>query len=158
MIALRTFVFTVFVPGTVTVLVPARILAGRSEASVVPWPAAALGALLVAAGLALYLWSAGAFTMLGRGTPAPWDAPREFVAHGPYRFVRNPMYVGVLAVLLGESLFFGATSLALYALLMWFAFHVFVVAYEEPTLRARFGTTYDDYRARVHRWLPAVPP
>ncbi len=158
MIALRTFVFTVFVPGTVSVLVPARILAGRGEAPPVPWPAAALGALLVSAGLALYLWSAGAFTMLGRGTPAPWDAPREFVAHGPYRFVRNPMYVGVLAVLLGESLFFGATQLALYALLMWFAFHVFVVAYEEPALRARFGTTYDDYRARVRRWSPFVPP
>ncbi len=155
MIALRTLVFTVFVPGTVTVLVPARILGGRGEAPAVAWPATALGALLIAAGLALYLWSAGAFTVLGRGTPAPWDAPREFVARGPYRFVRNPMYVGVLAVLLGESLFFGATELALYALVMWLAFHVFVTVYEEPTLHARFGTTYDDYRHRVHRWLPS---
>lgn len=154
----KTLVFTVLVPGTVTVLLPYWILSAsgglrRPE----PGVASAAGALLILAGVAIYLscvWDfAGA-----RGTPAPIDPPKELVARGLYRFTRNPMYVGVVTLLSGEALCFGSLRLLGYAALVLGMFHLFVVAYEEPTLRGEFGEAYARYCARVPRWpLPRVP-
>ena len=113
-----------------------------------------LGVVPIAIGLACYLWCAWDFATAGQGTPGPWDAPRRFVARGLYRIVRNPMYIGVVLILLGESIVFKSLSLLIYAALVWVAFFLTVVGYEEPTLTKRFGATYEEYCRTVPRWLP----
>lgn len=115
------------------------------------------GIALMAAGGVLALVCAGLFVSRGRGTPAPFDPPRAFVAVGPYRWVRNPMYVGGLAVLLGFGLWHRSPGMALFTAVVWAAAHLFVVAVEEPGLARRFGAGYDAYRERVRRWLPRPP-
>ncbi len=113
--------------------------------------------MIIAAGVALYFWCLWHFATTGRGTPGPWDPPRRFVAAGPYRYVRNPMYISAALVIAGEAALFMSAALALY----WVAFavvvHTFVVLYEEPTLHRLFREEYDAYRRHVHRWLPRVP-
>jgi protein-S-isoprenylcysteine O-methyltransferase Ste14 len=151
-LALRNLAFTFVVPGTAAVLVPWLILTG-SEPAPVAWPAAAV----IALGGALYAWCVWVFATVGRGTPAPWDAPRRFVAVGPYRWVRNPMYVAVLAVVIGEAWLFLWLPLLAYAAVLSLAFHLFVVGYEEPTLARTFGDTYLAYRRSVSRWVPKPP-
>ncbi|TMF84787.1 MAG: isoprenylcysteine carboxylmethyltransferase family protein [Chloroflexi bacterium] len=151
---LRNLAFTVGVPGTVSVLVPYLILAdGGHPPHPVGWP----GLALIAAGLALYGWCMWLFATIGRGTPGPWDAPRRLVVAGPYRWVRNPIYVGVLLVILGEAWLFGSWSLVIYAAGAAVFFHLAVLAYEEPTLRANFPADYEDYFRTVHRWIPRPP-
>lgn len=117
------------------------------------WP----GLLLAAAGAALGLYCIATFVTAGAGTPAPFDAPRRFVAVGPYRYVRNPMYLGGVGILAGSGLVLRSPSILAFTAVWWLLAHVFVLAYEEPTLRARFGATYDDYRSRVSRWIPRLP-
>ena len=96
------------------------------------------------------------FVTRGQGTPAPFDPPRKFVAAGPYKFVRNPMYIGGFIVLLGFGLFQQSAAILLFTL-PWFLFaHLFVIFYEEPHLRATFGEPYNSYCRSVHRWLPAT--
>jgi protein-S-isoprenylcysteine O-methyltransferase Ste14 len=151
-LALRNLVFTFVVPGTAAVLVPLLILTG-SEPAPVAWPAAAV----IALGGGLYAWCVWVFATVGRGTPAPWDAPRRFVAVGPYRWVRNPMYIAVLAVVIGEAWLFLWLPLLAYAAVLSLAFHLFVVGYEEPTLTQTFGETYLAYRRSVSRWVPKPP-
>ena len=116
-----------------------------------------IGLLPFCAGVILYFWCAGAFTFIGRGTPAPIDAPVFLVRSGPYRWVRNPMYIGVLSVLLGEAILFHSLSLVWCVLLAGTAVHLFVVFYEEPSLRRRFGESYETYLRTVPRWLPRYP-
>jgi protein-S-isoprenylcysteine O-methyltransferase Ste14 len=145
---LKNLLFTVLVPGTVAVYVP-LLLAGERA----PRPGLA-AALLFAAGGALYAWCVWDFARFGRGTPAPIDAPRRLVVRGPYRLVRNPMYVAVLAVLLGQAALFRSWAIALYGAAVAAAFALFVRGYEEPHLRRTFGAEYEDYTARVGRWLP----
>ncbi len=158
MVLLRTLIFTVVVPGTVTVLVPYLLLSANGHAVRLelggPWT---LGLVPILLGVAIYLWCAWDFTFAGRGTPAPIDAPRELVVRGLYRFVRNPMYVGVLLVLVGEAALFRSASLLVYAALLFVAFHLFVVLYEEPTLQQQFGESYARYRNSVPRWIPRIP-
>jgi protein-S-isoprenylcysteine O-methyltransferase Ste14 len=116
--------------------------------------AAAIGIPLVAAGGALALYCAGVFVFRGRGTPAPFDAPREFVAVGPYRYVRNPMYIGGFLVLAGFGLAIRSGAVVLFSAI-WFAlFQFFVIYVEEPGLRARFGDAYERYCRTVPRWIP----
>lgn len=115
------------------------------------------GAVIVAGGAVLALACVVAFALAGRGTPAPFDAPREFVAVGPYRFVRNPMYLGACAVILGAGLMLGSPSALGVALFFIVLAHLFVLLYEEPTLEHRFGETYRRYKANVPRWLPRRP-
>jgi protein-S-isoprenylcysteine O-methyltransferase Ste14 len=112
------------------------------------------GIVLMIPGAVLGLWCPGEFIMHGRGTPAPFDAPREFVAAGPYRFVRNPMYVGGVAFLAGFGLYARSVSILILAVALFGMAHLFVVFYEEPALKKSFGTTYEAYRRRVHRWIP----
>lgn len=108
-------------------------------------------------GIALYFWCAGAFTFIGKGTPAPIDAPIFLVREGPYRWVRNPMYIGVFSVLIGEAILFHSLSLVGYILLAGIVVHLFVVFYEEPQLARRFGESYERYLRTVPRWLPRYP-
>ncbi len=116
-----------------------------------PGVIAALGGALLALVCGAY------FVARGRGTPAPFDAPREFVATGPYRWVRNPMYVGGLALLAGAALWVRSPAMLLLAAAAGVLVHGFVLYYEEPALRHRFGATYDAYTRRVNRWLPRRP-
>jgi protein-S-isoprenylcysteine O-methyltransferase Ste14 len=101
----------------------------------------------------MYLWCVWDFMRVG-GTPAPIDAPKALVAKGLYRYVRNPMYLGLLAVLVGEAIWLEAGILILYALAVFGAMHTFVVLYEEPTLGRLFGEAYALYRRAVGRWIP----
>ncbi len=112
---------------------------------------------LILAGASVYLACQWAFATVGRGTPGPWDAPRRFVAAGPYRWVRNPIYIGALLVLFGEAWLCLSVSLLLYAVGVALGCHLFVVLYEEPTLRRRFGAEYEQYRSKVGRWIPHPP-
>ena len=111
---------------------------------------------LVVAGASIYLRCVWDFLSFGRATPAPIDAPKKLVVRGLYRHSRNPMYLGVLTVILGWAVLFRSVSVAIYALAVGACFHTFVMAYEEPHLKAVFGNEYETYRARVGRWIPRI--
>ena len=116
-----------------------------------------LGVGVLIAGGALVLETTTRFALQGRGTPAPWAPPERFVERGSYRFVRSPMYLGVLLLVLGQGLLLGQEILYAWALAAWLMFTSILVFYEEPQLRRRFGASYDDYRRRVRRWIPTRP-
>ncbi|MEA2600157.1 MAG: hypothetical protein QOF89_1149 [Acidobacteriota bacterium] len=116
-----------------------------------------LGWALVLAGALLDLWCILTFVARGRGTPAPFDPPRELVAAGPYRYVRNPMYIGGFGVLFGAGLALRSPSIAGLAVLFLLLVHLLVWLYEEPALESRFGDPYLRYKLAVHRWLPRTP-
>ena len=157
MVALKTLLFTIVAPGTLLGLVPWLLLRWSGEAMMPGLSLWLIGLLPFLGGAILYLWCAGAFTVLGKGTPAPIDAPIYLVKAGPYRWVRNPMYLGVFSVLFGEVMLFHSLALLVYVLVAGIVVHLFVVFYEEPTLRRRFGEGYEAYLHRVPRWLPRVP-
>src|SRR5262245_27003151 len=100
----------------------------------------------------------GRFALKGHGTPAPIAPPENLVVSGLYRHVRNPMYVAVVCSIVGQALLFGSVVLLEYAGVVWLLFHVFVLGYEEPTLRQQFGSSYAAYRANVRRWWPRLTP
>ena len=112
------------------------------------------GIILMVVGGILALTCVGEFVLRGRGIPAPFDSPRAFVAIGPYRYLRNPMYVGGFTMLVGFSLYEHSISMLLFSLAWLLAVHLFVVLYEEPTLREKFGATYTGYCNAVARWIP----
>lgn len=114
------------------------------------------GLVPILLGALMYLWCACDFTFTGKGTPAPIDPPKELVVRGLYRFVRNPIYVGAALVIIGESVLFESTRLFVYALLLLLVFHLFVIYYEEPGLREKFGEAYEQYCRTVPRWMPRV--
>jgi protein-S-isoprenylcysteine O-methyltransferase Ste14 len=116
-----------------------------------------LGVVLLIAGGALVLETTARFALQGRGTPAPWAPPERFVERGSYRFVRSPMYLGVILLVVGQALLLGREILFVWAVAAWLMFTGFLAFYEEPQLRGRFGASYDDYRRRVRRWLPTRP-
>ena len=150
----RDLLFTLVVPAAGAVWLPWWVLT-RFDPPAVPaaWPAMAV----IALGAALYVWCVWMFAAVGGGTPGPWDAPRRVVAVGPYRWVRNPIYLAALLVVLGEAWLFLSLPLLLYAGMMAICFHLFVIGYEERTLRRRFGDTYLEYQRTVPRWLPHQP-
>ena len=159
MLWLRALLATVVLPGSALYLFPSMILRGQ-PAPAHPWthPPRLLGLLLIAIGLVPLLLSIRDFAVWGRGTLAPIDPPTRLVRVGLYRHVRNPMYVGVVTAILGEALFFESRALAIYAAVVWMAFHLFVVLYEEPHLRYTFGQEYEAYRRDVPRWIPCLRP
>jgi len=116
-----------------------------------------LGFVVVAAGLLVAGACIATFVTRGRGTPAPFDPPREFVASGPYRYVRNPMYVGAGAALLGAGVAYSSPAIVLLSLVFLLIMHLFVVLYEEAALADRFGASYRQYTSSVHRWLIRKP-
>lgn len=158
MLFLKSVFFALLLPGTVTGLLPYLIVGPAAALFNAPWRSSQyLGLLLVVIGSAVLLWSIVDFAVHGRGTLAPVDPPKELVVRGPYRYVRNPMYLGVLTVLLGETVFFRSISLLGYAILAWAVFVVVILAYEEPVLRAQFGESYARYVRAVRRWIPGRP-
>lgn len=152
MTALRSLLFLLVAPGMVAGYIPLALLRKGSQIQTGPLAYLALPLWLV--GGVILLWSFWNFLHEGRGTPAPLDPPKELVATGFYRYVRNPMYVGVLAVILGHFLWFRYWNLLIYAMLVFLAFHTFVTFYEEPILRSKFGASYEEYCKRVPRWMP----
>ena len=114
------------------------------------------GMVIGAAGAAVALWCVFTFASIGRGTPAPFDPPRRLVIQGPYRFVRNPMYIGAGLALASAALFYESLPLLVYAGLFLLATHLFVFGYEEPTLRRTFGQEYEAYCRQVRRWWPRI--
>lgn len=116
------------------------------------------GWVLLVAGGAIAASCVAVFVTRGRGTPAPFDPPRVFVASGPYRYVRNPMYLGAVLALLGGGLVAASPAIVLLAAGFWLLAHAFVLLYEEPALARRFGAAYVHYRSQVNRWLPRIPP
>jgi len=148
----NTILFTIFVPGTVALLVPRWILGGfRSpmEGSLM-W----LGLVVIALGAATYFRCAWEFAVRGLGTPAPIAPTKFLVTTALHRYVRNPMYLGVASVILGQAALFRSVHLVEYACAMLLVAHIFVVTYEEPTLHRQFGESYDEYRRTVPRWIP----
>src|SRR5713226_709709 len=158
MIALKTLLFTTLVPGTGTVLVPYLLLSW--DIQIFSFDLGAIryvGLPPILLGASTYLWCAWDFTFTGRGTPAPIDPPKELVVKGLYRYVRNPMYVGITLILTGEALLFESAVLFLYAGFLFVCAHLFIVFYEEPTLRRLFGAPYESYGKSVPRWIPRLP-
>ncbi len=152
-----TILFTALVPGSVVLLVP-YLLSGWRFAppilglSVTRW----LGAGLFLIAVPFFGDFLARFVREGRGTPAPIAPPERLVTGGVFRYVRNPGYVSAIAMLTGQGLFFGSVRILIYAVLVGVGFHLFVVDYEEPTLRARFGAEYEEYCRRVPRWIPRL--
>ena len=157
-VVVRALTFASLFIGLALVFVPARLLrsSGIGAPSSVGAPQVLGFALAVVGGL-VAIWCVLAFATLGRGTPAPFDPPRLLVVRGPYKFVRNPMYLGAGAALAGAALYYGSVALLAYLALFLVSLHLFVVLYEEPTLTRTFGADYTAYRARVRRWLPMWP-
>lgn len=148
-------VFLVAAPGFVAGLVPWWISHWRFHAPFLGLtPVRLAGGILLALGLAGLLECFGRFALKGIGTPAPIFPTRHLVISGMYRHVRNPMYIAVVAAIFGQALLFGNGALLEYGALVWLLFHLFVLVYEEPTLRSTFGSEYDSFCARVPRWIP----
>ncbi len=156
---LGSALFFVVAPVTVAGLVPWWISRWRFEAPLMRrLPLRVLGALLVVAGALILLDSFARFALQGLGTPAPVFPTRHLVVTGLYRYIRNPMYVAVVAVIGGQGLILGNVRLLEYGALVWLGFHLFIVGYEEPTLRATFGLEYKAFCAGVPRWIPRLSP
>lgn len=151
-------------PVTVAGIIPALILnryppnAGWGLAAPLNILPSVFGAALIAVGLTLILTTIRMFVTHGKGTLAPWDPPQKLVVKGSYRYVRNPMISGVVALVLGQGLMLGSSPLLLYALLVFAINAVYIPLSEEPGLRRRFGQPYDDYARQVPRWLPRRTP
>lgn len=150
---LKNLLFTLIVPGTVAVYVPLWFARNRPAAE---GPMLALAIALLALGGVIYAWCVWDFAAYGRATPAPIDAPKKLVVRGLYRYVRNPIYVGVLTALLGWAAMFQARIFLIYTLCVAAGFHLFVVFYEQRALARLFGAEYCDYCDRVGRWLPRL--
>lgn len=158
-VLIRAVTYATLFIGFVLVFLPARILAIAGVAGPAQLGAIQLAGMVVgAAGAAAALWCIFTFAFVGKGTPAPFDPPRRLVVRGPYRYVRNPMYLGAGLALAGAALFYEAGVLWAYAAGFLLLMHLFVLLYEEPALRRTFGEEYETYCRRVRRWLPKAKP
>ena len=158
-ILVRAITYATLFIGFLLVFLPARLLTWSGI--VRPASIGALqvaGGIVGASGVAIALWCIITFVVIGRGTPAPFDPPRRLVDAGPYRLVRNPMYIGAASALAGAALFYQSWALVGYCAVFVLVMHLFVVLYEEPTLRASFGAAYVTYTERVRRWWPRRHP
>ena len=146
----RALLAFLILPGTFAGLIPAWIVLSDR------WRGQSLSIGLVPLGIgaAILLWCVRDFYVIGKGTLAPWDPPKNLVVVGLYRFVRNPMYIGILLLLVGWTLVAGSPVLGGYTVLLAIAFHLRVILYEEPGLRSLFGEQWRAYAASVPRWLP----
>ena len=154
-----SLLWLVVAPGSVTVLFPWLL----SEWAVRPpffglnacrW----LGWLLILLGVSRLIEAFARFAFYGRGTPAPYMLTERLVITGSYRYVRNPMYIAILSIVLGQALILGQSALLGYVLALWVGFQVFVLLYEEPSLRRRYGQQYENYCTAVRRWWPRARP
>jgi protein-S-isoprenylcysteine O-methyltransferase Ste14 len=158
MLVLRSLFFLLVVPGTVAGLIPYLIVSRGGAGIAPPWsPPQIMGLAAILAGTTILVWCVWDFAASGRGTLAPVDPPKELVVRGPYRYVRNPMYLGVLVLLLGQAAFFQSITLLQYTGAWFIVVCLIVLGYEEPALRRRFGDQYEQYCRAVPRWLPTRP-
>jgi protein-S-isoprenylcysteine O-methyltransferase Ste14 len=153
--AVESAVFLFVAPGVVAGWIPWQLTRWRLGPPLLDGRASrAMGVLMILAGVPVLLESVARFAFVGRGTPAPIVPTERLVVSGLYRYVRNPMYLAVVSVVFGQALLFGSRELLGYGALIWIAFHLFVLFYEEPTLRRRYGDAYVAYRSAVPRWWP----
>ena len=158
--AVGSAAFFVVGPGVFVGLIP-WLLTGWRVREPVPYywaPVRVLGAILLVAGLIALVRAFVRFVVEGLGTPVPVAAPERLVVGGPYRYVRNPMYVAILAAIVGQALLLGRLGLLLFAAALWMIAAAFVRWYEEPTLARRFGADYEAYRRAVPAWWPRLRP
>jgi protein-S-isoprenylcysteine O-methyltransferase Ste14 len=158
--AVGTTVFFVVGPGIVVGLVPWLLTGGWQVREPLPYwaPMRLIGVMLLTAGLIALIQAFARFVVEGLGTPVPLAAPDRLVVGGLYRYVRNPMYVAALAIIVGQALALGQLGLLLYAAALWLITAAFVRFYEEPTLTRRFGADYEAYRRAVPAWQPRLRP
>jgi protein-S-isoprenylcysteine O-methyltransferase Ste14 len=157
-LALESILFTILVPGAVAFWLPPVFLDRIRLALPAGWSITQTLALIpLVLGAVVYLRCLWEFAHRGRGIPAPIDHPKELVVSGLYRYVRNPMYVGVMLFLIGEAIFLRYMGMLVYAFAWLAIVHLNVLLYEEPNLRRKFGGSYDRYTAAVRRWLPGRP-
>ena len=157
--AVGSAVFFLLAPGVVVGLIPWLLTCWQAREPLPYWvPVRVLGGILLVAGLIALVQAFERFVVEGFGTPAPVAAPERLVVGGVYRYVRNPMYVAVLAAIVGQALLLGRLELLLYAGAAWLIVAAFVHWYEEPTLTRRFGADYEAYRRAVPAWLPRLRP
>lgn len=155
LLLLRSIFFTFLLPGTVTVLIPYWIILSNDARTSSDHPVLRyFGLLPIAIGAAGLLWCIWEFFSEGRGTLAPVDPPRHLVVRGLYRYVRNPMYVAVVMILLGEAILFMSARVLVEAVVFMISAYLFVVFYEERILRMQFGESYERYLHQVGRWIP----
>jgi protein-S-isoprenylcysteine O-methyltransferase Ste14 len=152
--AYKSLLYLVFEAGLFALYIPLRLLrtGPRAETGAIAF----LGIPLWLIGSLIILRCFWDFAFQGRGTPIPMDPPKELVVMGFYRYVRNPIYVGVLSIFLGHFLWFGYWALLIYTALAFLGVHLFIVLYEEPTLKRKFGAAYVHYLRQVPRWIPRL--
>jgi protein-S-isoprenylcysteine O-methyltransferase Ste14 len=152
----RTITYAALFIAFILLYLPARVLqwagVGRPTLGVPQVIALVVGS----AGAAVALWCVGTFAFVGRGTPAPFDPPRRLVVRGPYRRLRNPMYIGAAVALGAAALFYESVALLAFTAGFLVVTHLFVIGYEEPALRRTFGAEYDAYCGEVRRWWPKL--
>ncbi len=149
-IFIRALIAFVSLPGIFALLLPPLI--ARFD----PWKGRHItpGIIILLTGAVIVLWCVGDFFITGKGTLAPWDPPKRLIIAGLYRYVRNPMYIGVLVTVFGWCVYFFSPLLFLYNIILFTAFHLRVIIYEEPHLKEQFGREWDDYSRKVPRWFP----
>jgi len=156
---LGSAIFFVVAPCTLAGLIPWSITGWQLQPPFLGLELTRIvGATMILAGVPGLIDAFARFALQGLGTPAPIAPPRKLVVTGLYRYVRNPIYVALVAVILGQAVLMGDSRLIVYGALLWLSFHVFVVAYEEPTLEQTFGKEFEAFRAAVPRWIPRVTP
>ena len=156
---IKLVIFTIAVPGSVTGWIPLYWLFPWLRRSITPnhwWQA--LASALVLIGAWGYFWCGLDFVFRGQGTPAPFDPPKVLVVHGLYKYTRNPMYLSVLTVLVGEYVLFHSAIFLEYVVLVTLGFFLFVMNYEEPVLTRKMGAAYEQYCEEVPRWIPRFAP
>lgn len=156
-VTFRAITYATLFVGFLLIYLPSRVLlwSGIVRPTTMQAPQIA-GIIITTVGATIALWCIVAFAWIGKGTPAPFDPPRRLVVRGPYRFVRNPMYIGGALALAGAALFYRSLFLLAYGSIFLLAACLFVLLYEEPTLRRTFGPDYETYCHSVHRWLPHI--
>jgi protein-S-isoprenylcysteine O-methyltransferase Ste14 len=154
LLAARSLLWVILMPGIVALYIPWRYFGVAHALAGGIGVVEIVGIAFFAAGIALLATCVWEFARSGRGTLSPVDPPRQLVVRGLYRYVRNPMYVAVTAILLGEAIMARSLDLVIYWAVFFFLASAFVILYEEPHLRRRFGASYDEYTATVGRWIP----
>jgi protein-S-isoprenylcysteine O-methyltransferase Ste14 len=156
-LALRSLFWALLLPGFFAGYAPWRYFGLEAVRLDISRPAHFLGVVLIAFGAALLVMCIWEFARTGRGTLSPVDAPQRVVVEGLYRYVRNPMYLSVTTIVFGELLLTQSVELLVYWVVWFTAANLFVIGYEEPTLRRRFGASYESYTREVGRWVPRFP-
>lgn len=149
---IKSILFSLVVPGTVAVIIPLSISPKIREDAWLFLP----GGLFLLIGFVIYCWCVWDFIIYGQGTPAPINAPKHLVIKGLYQYTRNPMYLGVLMIIFGWTLFFSSLFLMAYGLCIAIFFQLLIVFYEEPSLQRQFSVSYGQYKNLVNRWIPNI--